>query len=138
MSFGFSISDFVGLGQLAWRITQECQEAGPDFVELQTEALSMHAVLNATQEVIERATPTRAQTERLIIVGKGCRDTLIQIDKMLARYRRLGSSQQRLRDKLRWKGDKAQQLRIQLISHATMLASLNSTITQSVLFPCRL
>lgn len=132
MSFGFSLGDFLSVAQLAWRITQACCESGSDFAELQSEALSMHTVLNATQDVLERARPTTAQVERLLVVGKGCRDVLIQVDAILKKYRSLGSSQRRLRDKLRWHVEKKGNVRIRLMSHTTMLASINSTITQYV------
>ena len=132
MSFGFSLGDFLSVAQLAWQITQACREAGSDFAELQSEVLSMHAVLSATQEVLERAIPNAAQVERLLVVGKGCRDILLQIDPVLSKHSSLGSGQQRFRDRLQWAVKKTSNTKMQLVAHTTMLAAILSTITQSV------
>ena len=44
-SFGFSISDFISLGQIAWKVVQNAKPACGEHAELTRETTRLHVVL---------------------------------------------------------------------------------------------
>jgi hypothetical protein len=53
MSFGFSIGDFVAVGNLAWQVWKSCKDAPESFRNVSQEVLSLHAVLKEIEELLE-------------------------------------------------------------------------------------
>jgi hypothetical protein len=53
MSFGFSIGDFVAVGQLAWQVYRKCKSAPSEFKAISSQLISLHIVYKDVNETIE-------------------------------------------------------------------------------------
>jgi hypothetical protein len=94
MSFGYSVSDFVLLAQLARRIFRNCQKAGDEYVELACEIRYFHSVLRTFRIEAQRPNlkifnqdPTSAA--QLTATVNGCKGVLNNLDDILAKYKGL-------------------------------------------------
>ena len=56
MSFGYGIGDIITVGKLAWTVWKSCKDAPSSFSNISQEALSLHAVLKETEEVLSGRT----------------------------------------------------------------------------------
>jgi hypothetical protein len=94
MSFGYSVSDFVLLAQLARRTFRNCQKAGDEYVELACEVRCLYSVLRTLRTEAQRPNskifsqdPTSAA--QLTATVNGCMDVLDKLDDILAKYKGL-------------------------------------------------
>ncbi|MCJ1263552.1 hypothetical protein MMC22_003422 [Lobaria immixta] len=124
MSFGYSVSDFVAAGQLAWKIYKVCKDAPENFKNIAQEVLSLHAVLKELEETYPDANFSAAQQSRLRIVGDGCRAVLEDLQGLVDRYNSLGTSTKRTWDRLAWGSEDIAELRSRLISNTGLLTTL--------------
>ncbi|KAI4270506.1 MAG: hypothetical protein LQ337_006637 [Flavoplaca oasis] len=61
MSLGYSVGDFVLLGQLAWKVYKSCKGAPESFVNISYEVLSLHAVVKEFGDNLREENPAPAQ-----------------------------------------------------------------------------
>ncbi|MCJ1263054.1 hypothetical protein MMC22_002924 [Lobaria immixta] len=123
MSFGYSVGDFVVVGQLAWKIYKVCKDAPESFKNVAQEVLSLHAVLKELEETYSDANFSAAQQSRLRIVGDGCRAVLEDLQGLVDRYNSLGTSTKRTWDRLAWGSEDIVELRSRLISNTGLLTT---------------
>ena len=123
MGFGYSVGDFVVIGQLAWRIYKVCKDAPESFKNIAQEVLSLHAVLKELEETYSDANFSAAQQSRLRIVGDGCRAVLEDLQGLVDRYNSLGTSTKRTWDRLAWGSEDIAELRSRLISNTGLLTT---------------
>ncbi|PMD29363.1 hypothetical protein L207DRAFT_394586, partial [Hyaloscypha variabilis F] len=62
MSFGYSVGDFVAIGQLAWTVYKSCKGAPGEFQELARELSTLHTILHELED--EAKTPTSLLNRR--------------------------------------------------------------------------
>lgn len=62
MSFGFSVGDFVTVGQLTWTVYKGCKAAPREFQELSGELSSLHTILHELED--EAKAPTSLLNRR--------------------------------------------------------------------------
>ena len=121
MSFGYSVSDFVAVGQLSWKIYKACKDAPEGFKNIAQEVLSLHAVLKELEETYSDAILSAAQLSRLRVVGDGCRAVLEDLQDLVDRYNSLGTNTKRTLDRLAWGSENIAELRSRLISNTGLL-----------------
>ena len=104
MSFGFSISDAISLGQLAWNAVQSSRKACGEHDELTREVSSLHVILLRLQQEMEKPESLIIKNgdtcrEELQVIIDDCGKVLRQLDKILNKYNAL-SEQERSGRKL--------------------------------------
>lgn len=117
------MSDFVALGQLAWKIYKSCKDAPEGFKNVTQEVLSLHAVLKEVEETYSDANMSVARQARLKIVRDGCGAALEDPQGILDKCNSLGTGTKRTWDRLGWGSKNIEQLRSRLISNTLLLTS---------------
>jgi hypothetical protein len=123
MSFGFSVSDFIGVGQLAWQVYKSCKEAPESFKNVSQEVLSLHAVLKEVEEAVLDYPIPQSMEVRLTTITDGCQDVLKDLNFLVLKYESLGSKTKRTWDRMRWHLDDITELRARLISNIALLTA---------------
>lgn len=121
MSLGYSVGDFVLLGQLAWKVYKSCKGAPESFVNISYEVLSLHAVVKEFGDNLREENPAPAQLAGLRHVAGGCQRVLDDLKILTDRYHSLGSQNKRTRDRLKWGGEDIAEIRLRLISNTALL-----------------
>jgi hypothetical protein len=133
MNFGFSISDFITVAALAWKLYISCKESSDDFKNISGEVGSLHLVLKEITEHLSEYNLAPDREAQLIGLGKQCYDVLKDVENLLNRYDSLGTASQRTWDRMRWGLKDTSALRDRLILHTTILATFNTTLTKWVI-----
>ena len=123
MSVGFSASDCIALPQFAWQVYRTCQDASSEFQDLASDVESMHEVLKEVQTLVENHVLDDASKIRLATVLKGCHDVLKTLENKLEKYKSLGTTKKRVRDRLRWGMESIGDVRARLVLRTTILTS---------------
>jgi hypothetical protein len=123
MSFGFSVSDFVALGQLAWQIYKSCKESPKSFKNISQEVLSLHAVLKEVEEILSDHPLSQSKGASLATITRGCQDVLQDLQSLVRKYERLASKTKRTWDRLRWHSNDIAELRARLTSNIVLLTA---------------
>ena len=74
---------------------------------------------------------TPEQTERLLNLGQGCLNCLLDLEELLRKHQSLGNKAKRTFDRLRWDKVKVAELRQVLISNTGLLNAFNISLTRS-------
>lgn len=123
MSFGFSVSDFVTLGQLAWKAYKSCKDAPQGFQDISQEVLSLSAVLREAEETFSGQALSAGTQEGLKTVRDGCYSVLRDLQSLLDRYESLGTQSKRTWDRVGWCSNDIAELRSRLISNTGLLTA---------------
>ena len=91
MSFGYSISDFALLVQLAWRTVENARKACGEYDDLTKEVLSLHTVLSHIQSEMQdpESAISKAGNNRVRELHnhvEGCKTHLQRLDLVLSKY----------------------------------------------------
>ena len=123
MNFGFSVGDFVTIGNLAWNVYKSCKGAPESFGNISHEVLSLHAVLKETEETafVHPLSPTRQAN--LKTVGDGCYRVLEDLQTLVKKYERLGTRSKRTWDRMGWGTEDIVELRSRLTSNTVLLTA---------------
>jgi len=94
MSFGFSVSDFVLLVQLAHKTFRNCKNAGPEYIEISREIRSLHSVLRTLRHEAQKPDSNIFRqdsklNDELLRTAIGCKDILNNLDGVLGKYESL-------------------------------------------------
>jgi hypothetical protein len=128
MSFGFSIGDFVCVGQLAWQIYRKCKSASSEFKSISSQLISLHIVFKDVNETIEEwGLPESKQTD-LLQIAEESKETLDELDQLLKKYSGLGMKSSRTLDRLRYPRAHVDELRTRLESYINMLSSFKISL----------
>jgi hypothetical protein len=90
MSFGYSVGDFIALGQLAWQVYKSCKDAPGSFRNISSEVLSLHAVLKEVEETLLSYTLPKSKQASLVTITSGCQDVLGDLQSLVNKYESLG------------------------------------------------
>ena len=99
MSFGFSVGDFITVGQLAWNVYKSCQDAPESFSNISIEVLSLHAVLKSAEESLADQVLSESRQASLETISTGCRKTLQDLQALVGKYESLGTKTKRTFDR---------------------------------------
>ncbi len=100
MSFGFSPSDVVLLGQLAWTTVQNSRKACGEYAELTRETTSLHINLQRLERETAKPEspinrPSDTCREELAPIVNGCGKALGVLDTILEKYNALNDGERR-------------------------------------------
>jgi hypothetical protein len=126
MSFGFSIGDFVAVGQLTWTVYRSCKGAPGEFQELSRELSSLHTILHELED--EAKSPSSllnrrgtARKPELDILVNNLLEVLRQIEDIVKRYHNLGRYQKRTWDRVKFATEDLAALRAKLSFHVNSI-----------------
>jgi hypothetical protein len=123
MSFGYSVGDFIALGQLAWQVYKSCKDAPGSFKNISSEVLSLHAVMKEVEETLSSCTLPQSKQASLVTITNGCKDALQDLQSLVDRYESLGLQTKRTWDRLRWHSNDIAELRARLTSNTVLLTA---------------
>jgi hypothetical protein len=123
MSFGFSVGDFIAVGQLGWQVYKSCRDAPESFKNISSEVLSLHAVIKEAVEILSGCSLPRSKQERLTVIMSGCQDVLQDLQSLVNRYESLGSQTKHTLDRLKFSKDEVAELRARLTAHTVLLTA---------------
>lgn len=126
MSFGFSVGDFLAVGQLSWKVYKKCKASSGSYLELSNEVGALHNVMKETEELFSQQDLTPPQENRLLACQQGCGDVLKDLDSLLIKYESLGTNSQRTFDRMGFGTQDMNEIRLRLISNASMLDAFNN------------
>lgn len=96
---------------------------------------SLSDILCDLENVLNKRNLTARQKQDLHSIVEGCRDVLIDLNKVMDKYhclivspKSLGDKSQRLWKKLRWKSDDITELRSRIISNISLLNIFNGSL----------
>ncbi|PVH68142.1 hypothetical protein DL98DRAFT_376144, partial [Cadophora sp. DSE1049] len=87
MSFGYSISDFIAIGEFALRVYREYRDAPAQFAAISSEVGSLHLVLKDVDSTVRERDLSPEKEADLIQICNGCRSVLTDLDALLQKYR---------------------------------------------------
>lgn len=140
MSFGYSITDFVLLVQLAHNTFRNCQNAGEEYAEIACEVKCLHSVLKTLRQearrpdsrVLDENTSVASQ---LLVIVDGCKNILDKLDHIIARYSGLKTGSEASPSKKLWQrlrfGSKMEELgaiREKIITYTSTISILLDTM----------
>ncbi|KAK4444440.1 hypothetical protein QBC34DRAFT_415249 [Podospora aff. communis PSN243] len=133
MSFGIGVGDLALVARSAWRLYKACKDSSEDFARLSTELMSLHAILNETNEFLAENQDSidLSRRHRLTILCDGCRSALDELDAIYTRYESLGTQAQRTWDRMHFGLRDLSDIRNRLVSSVTMLSAFNSAMVNS-------
>lgn len=130
MSFGFSVGDFVSLSQLAWSVYSSCKGSSREFKDVARQVNSLHLILKSTAEHLLQQPPETNEVTELASIKIQCQDILAEINCLLQRRKSLGTEKPRRWDMIKWALGDAVHFKEKLLFHTTVLAALNTNLTQ--------
>jgi hypothetical protein len=121
MSFGYGVSDFVGISTLAWNVYKSCRDAPQSFGNVASEVSSLVVVLKEAEEMVSDQHLPPAQLDGLKVVADGCRRVLEDLQKVIERYESLGTQGKRTWDRMKWCFEDVTESRTRLVSNIVLL-----------------
>jgi hypothetical protein len=95
MSFGYSVGDFIAIGQLTWLVYKACKGACSEFQELSRELSTLYTILHELED--DAKTPTSllnrhgsARKPELDILLGNLSTTVKLVEDIVRRYHSLG------------------------------------------------
>lgn len=131
MSFGFSVGDFLAVGQLSWKVYKKCKDSPGSYAELSNEVGALHIVMKETEELFSQQEFTPQQENRLLACQQGCGGVLNNLDRLLVKYESLGTNSGRTFDRMGFGTHDINDIRLRLISNASMLDAFNNACVQN-------
>lgn len=131
MSFGFSVGDFVAVAQLCWGLYRKCKDSTGNYQQLSYEVGALHNAIKETEELLTQQDLTAKEKGKLQESRVGCEAVLRDLDKLLAKYKSLGTQSQRTRDRMGLGSQEINSIRIRLISNVTLLDTFNNAWVSS-------
>lgn len=132
MTFGYSVGDFVTVGQLCWKVYKKCKDSPGIYAELSSEVGSLHNVMKETEELLSQQSLTERQKVKLVACRQGCEDVLKDLDRLLVKYERLGTSSRRTFDRMGFGMQDMNGIRLRLISNVSLLNAFNNVWVEPV------
>ena len=125
---GFSVEDFIHVGQSAHSVYERCQgtASGP-YNSLAGDVLQFGNTIKDLQVLIKHRNLAGEKEAELLEIGKSCYGLMAQLETLLANYRSLGMHDRRARNDPM--ADKAaRDMRARLLSSITLLSAFYSDI----------
>ena len=142
--YGFGVGDFVAVGTLAWSVYISCKfqphpgyqpsktfagkTAPASFENIRGEVFSLYTILKTCDDTLFNRPLQPTNAEGLVDVKDGCVKVLMDLQRLVDKYKSLGTQSKRTRDRMKWSSKDVAEIRDRLISHTTML---NVIITAS-------
>ena len=134
MSFGFSIGDFVTMGQLCWKVYKKCKDSSGNYRELASEVGALHNVIKETEELLSQQDINSKGFAKLGMSVCACQGVLEDLSSLLAKYESLGTKCQRTFDRVKFGNEDLNSIRTRLISNVGLLDAFNNMYVESCYF----
>ncbi|KAF2499952.1 hypothetical protein BU16DRAFT_601495 [Lophium mytilinum] len=128
MSFGYSLSDFALLIQLADKARRQFVGAPNEFKAISNLVRSLSAVLRDIEDVWLNRDLNLQQLNELRDITQGCDDVLGRLEKRLQKYQELDSNPKELKGKvhkawkrLRWEPEEIKKFQDGIVAHVNLL-----------------
>ncbi|OAQ71516.1 hypothetical protein VFPFJ_11057 [Purpureocillium lilacinum] len=123
MSFGYSIGDFITLGDKAWTIYKKCKEAPEQYAQLSHYVEVLRIVIDDVHKFLEDGEPPDSERKlaSLVSSAQGCETTLAEVEEFLEKHSKVGSKNKRVIDTARFIIKDVQGLRSRLEMNAQLL-----------------
>ena len=128
MSFGFGVSDFLTVSQLALRVYTVYKGAPDNHRNISDEINSLHNVVNIAQGLLEGSNLDPESEKRLKEILQGCHNVLKDLDELLVKYGVMASNTSqnslamgRVVDRVKWGQENIIELRARLTPNTTLL-----------------
>ena len=131
MTFGYSVGDFLTVGQLCWKVYRKCKDSPGNYKELLSEVGSLHMAIKETEELVSQQQISAEQKTKLDSSRTGCEDVLQDLDKLLSKYESLGTKSQRTFDRMGFGMQDINSIRMRLVSNVTLLDTFNNVYAES-------
>ncbi|EON62359.1 hypothetical protein W97_01581 [Coniosporium apollinis CBS 100218] len=136
--FGFSIADIAAVGTFAWNLYKSCKHAGQEFRSLTGDVGALQSVLHELGDetsnphsLIHRA--GEHQRNELRRLMKACKSDLQDLEKLLAKYKSLKTSDPQTRDRLGFNSNRQSEIRVKLSGHTDRLNLFLTQLNTSAL-----
>lgn len=123
MSFGFSVSDFVTLGQLAWTVYKGFRDAPEGFERLSKEVASFYAVIKEVEECVSGEALSNSRQARRKTIIDCCSDTLEDLWVLVEKYGSLNTRTKRTMGRVRFGQENIAEFRSRLTSNTALLTA---------------
>jgi hypothetical protein len=138
MSFGFSVGDFIAIGQLTWTVYRACKGAPGEFQELSRELSTLHTILHELED--EAKSPNSLLNRRgsgrkseFDVLQQNLSIVLKQIEDIVNRYHSLGRDQKRTWDRVKYATEDLTNLRAKLSFHINGISLFVASLSASSL-----
>ena len=126
MSFGFSVGDFVQLGNAAWALYKHIQNAPTELKVLADDVGMLHYTLKSMDEnIVKSATIGNDAAEGLREVSNRCKGVLAELEPLVVKY---GRAKLSTWHKIKWQRVDIDGIQRRLKAALQVLNSFNSTI----------
>ena len=126
MSFGFSVGDFLQLGNAAWTLYKHIQNAPAELKVLADDVGMLHYTLKSMDEnIVKSATIGNDAAEGLQEVSTRCREVLAELEPLVIKY---GRAKLSTWHKIKWQRVDIDGIQRRLKAALQVLNSFNSTI----------
>ena len=135
MNFGFGVGDILTVATLARDVYKAYKDAPSDFKNISDEIKSLHIILDSDNLKARLQDPNLnrnpEEPKKLQEILQGCTNVLEDLDKLLIKYKSLGSLQESSKalDRVKWGQEAVAELRARLTSNTTLL---NTFVTKYV------
>ena len=140
MSFGYSISDFITVIQLANKVRRRFVDSPAQFRAISDEVQCLSNLLQDVDDIVPDGSLTQKHIADLKDNLHACKNLLNDLDITLDKYqmldrsspRTLGAKSQRIWKRLRWEPADIKELRTRLASNISLLNAFLGTIAISI------
>ncbi|RPB22047.1 hypothetical protein L211DRAFT_811319, partial [Terfezia boudieri ATCC MYA-4762] len=136
MSFGFSVSDFLGVGTLVWNVYNAYRGAPEQFRNFSQEILSVHVVYKQIEDQLRNqgygnnsSTLSAKDMDDLKILHDGLQNIMRELDALLQKYQSLTENHSVSFDRLRWGQEDLAGFRERIVMHVGLLTAFNTSLT---------
>lgn len=126
MSFGFSVSEFVEAGQLAYKLYAACRDAPQEYNELAGLCRDVGIAVNACSPNDPRSVLKEQHKDAIALVGSNCLSTLKRLEDLLTKYQSSSGTIQNFGKKLGFVSAKSEResIRSRLQEHLAAISAV--------------
>ncbi|KAI9808028.1 MAG: hypothetical protein M1827_007553 [Pycnora praestabilis] len=139
MSFGYSVGDFIAVCELAKKVRKRFVDSQKQFTAISDEVKSLSNVLRDLEDVLPERDLIEKQKADLYTHTQGCRNVLVELERMVDKYCDLNSSpvgfsnrSRKFWEKLEWEAEDVRDLRSRITSNTTLLNAFNGSLNNKL------
>ena len=128
--FGFSVADFVTLGQLAFRICRSYQDAPESFATVAASIKDLHNSLEVVADRLNEDSRRILPSQRRAMeeVGSSCRATLDRLEDIMSKYSAKTIQSRWTWERLRWQAEDQMQIKQDITVKLLAVNNLNMSL----------
>ena len=138
MSFGFAVGDFLAVSSFAWTLYRSCKGASGEFEEVSREVITLHTGIKELEEdarnpesLLNREGINRKS--ELEILLRNCMIVLRELQRLVIKYKSLGTNHKRAWDRVKCGTEGVQSIREKLTFYAASITLFLTSLGTSAL-----